>query len=495
MPGMIYSPLTAMEDSTHIRNIYGAAPNSRYFTKVFPERVLTEQPNVVDLVFHVQESPQVTIEDVQIVGNERTKDRVFRRELEFYPGEMIDSTKIEGSKNNILNLDYVNADSFDIAVKEGSAPDRARVVVDLEEKQTGNIGFGVGFSSDETVSGSVTLSQRNFDFQDYPKNFKELITGKAFSGAGQYASTSLSVGTKSRNYGLDFFNPWIFNKPVGWGFGFYYKTYQWDEFTQQTIGGYTTFSKKLWNPNLTGSVTYRLDNIEMYDIENGASNLIKKETGANWLSSLTFKLAYDTRDSIFRPSRGINAFEQFQIYGTFLGGDFSFWRNKIFLQGFFPFYTDNKDRNWVLTGRTSLNTQGPLNDSRIPTYEMLYAGGIGSVRGWQSGSLGPHDSNTAIGGYTSQANSLEILVPVYEKLIEGSAFFDVGGAFPDTWDISSGQKSGPNGGCGYRASVGLGIHVVTPLSPMPIRIYFPLTLNKQDGDDTEVIQFSFGATF
>ncbi len=495
MPGKIYSPLTAMEDSTHIRDIYGMSPNSRYFTKVFPERILTEQPNVVDIVFHIQESAQVVIEDVQIVGNDSSKDRVFRRELEFYPGEMIDSEKIENSKNNILNLDYVNADTFDIGVKEGSAPDRARVVVDLEEKQTGNIGFGVGFSSADPFSGSITLSQRNFDFQDYPENLKELITGKAFKGAGQYASTSVSMGTKSKNYGLDFFNPWIFNKPVGWGFGFYYKTYEWDEFTQETLGGYTTFSKKLWVKDLTASATYRLDNVKMYDFEDGASNLIKQEDGSNWLSSLTFALTYDSRDSIFRPNRGIKAEEKFQLYGSFLGGDFSFWRNSASFQGFFPFFTDNQDRNWVITGRTELRTQSPIDDSRIPTYEMLYAGGIGSVRGWQAGTLGPHDSSTALGGYTSQTNSVEMLIPLYKNLIEGSAFFDIGGAFPDTWDISGGERSGSNGGCGYRASVGLGVHVITPLSPMPIRIYFPIPLNKQDGDDTEFIQFSFGATF
>lgn len=495
MPGKIYSPLVAMEDSTHVRDIYGMVPNSRYFTKIYPERVLTEQENVVDVVFHIDESPQVVIEDVQIVGNEKTKDRVFRRELDFYPGEMIDSTKIEDSKNNIKNLDFVDADTFDIAVKEGSSPDRARVVVDLEEKQTGNIGFGVGFSSDDPMSGSVTLSQRNFDFQDFPENFKELITGKAFTGAGQYASTSVSYGTKSKNYGLDFFNPWIFNKPVGWGFGFYYKTYEWDEFTQETLGGYTTFTKKLWNPNLTGSVTYRLDNVDMYDFKSGAAESVKAEAGSNWLSSITASLVYDSRDSIFRPNRGIKAEEKFSLYGTFLGGDFSFWRNTMSFQGFFPFFTDKKDRNWIITGRTNLITQGALDNSRIPTYEMLYAGGIGSVRGWESGTLGPHDSDTAIGGLTSQANSIELLAPIYEKLVEGSLFFDVGGAFPGTWDTSGGTKSGPNGGCGYRASVGVGIHVITPLSPMPVRIYFPLVLNKEDGDKTEFIQFSFGATF
>ncbi len=495
MPGKIYSPLTAMEDSTHIRDIYGAAPNSRYFTKIFPERILTEQPNVVDVVFHIQESPQVVIEDVQIVGNDSTKDSVYRRELEFFPGEMIDSRKIEASKNNILNLDYTEADTLDIAVKEGSSPDRARVVVDMEEKQTGNVSFGVGFSSDDPMSGSVTLSQRNFDFQDYPENLKELITGKAFRGAGQYASTSLSMGTKSRNYGLDFFNPWIYNKPVGWGFGFYWKTYEWDDFTQETFGGYTTFSKKILSPNLTASATYRLDNVRMYDFDDDASDVIKQETGSNWLSSLTFALTYDSRDSIFRPSRGIKAVEKYQIYGTFLGGDFSFWRNTTTFQGFYPFYTDKKGRNWVITGRTGLITEGPYNDSRIPTYEMLYAGGIGSVRGWESGTLGPHDDGTALGGYTSQTNSLEMLFPVYEKLIEGSAFFDIGGAFPDTFSIDTGPAGDYYRGCGYRASIGLGVHVVTPLSPMPIRIYFPLTLNDKDGDDTEFIQFSFGATF
>lgn len=210
---------------------------------------------------------------------------------------------------------------------------------------------------------------------------------------------------------------------------------------------------------------------------------------------MTFGLTYDSRDNIFSPTKGILAYDRFSLYGGPFGGDYSFWRNSASFQGFYPFFTDKDDRDWVIMARTGLETQDFYNDSKIPAYEMLYAGGIGSVRGWRSGTLGPHDNYTAIGGKTSQTNSLEMFAPIYEKLIRGSLFFDVGGAFPDSWAISGGTEGGKNGGCGYRASAGLGIHVITPLSAMPVRIYFPIALNAKADDDTEFIQFSFGAQF
>ncbi len=496
MPGKIYSPLTTASDSKLIRDIYGKYPNSRYFTKIVPERVLTEQPNVVDVIFHISESPQVVIEDVQIVGNTRTKDKVFRRELEFFPGEMVDSTKINQSENNIKNLNYVNADTLAIDVKEGSAPDRARVVVDLEEISTGSFNFGIGVSTEEPIAGSITLTQRNFDYTDFPESFKEFITGKSFVGGGQYASASFSMGTKSRNIGFDFNNPWIFDKPISFGFGPFWKTYEWDDFDDERLGFYASIGKQLWSKNFKAGLTYRLERVEMNDIASDASSAIREEAGTNWLSSVGLSLNWDSRNNVFDPEKGFLISNVAKLYGGIFGGDYDFWSNQTKAQVYYPFFTDRKERNYVLAARTDYSTMGTYSDSNhIPVYERLYAGGIGSVRGWRSQTLSPHQSDSAIGGYSSQTNSVEVFIPVYEKLLKASWFFDAGAVFPDTWAFSGGEEAGPNGGCGYRYSTGPGIHVKTPLSPMPIRVYFPIPLNKKENDSTEFFQFSFGATF
>lgn len=498
MPGKIYSPVTLAEDAKLIRDIYGRAPNSRYFTKIMPERVLTEQPNVVDVVFHIEESPQIVIEDVQIVGNTTTKDSVYRRELEFFPGELIDSKKINRSKENIVNLDYVNQDTLAIDVKEGSAPDRARVVVDLEPKSTGNFSFGVGASTQEPIAGSVTLTQRNFDFQDWPESFKEFITGKSFVGAGQYASASMSMGTRSRNIGADFMNPWIFNKPVSWGFGAFWKTYEWDDFDDERLGFYTTIGRRLWTKNLQGSVTYRLEQVDMTKIKSNASQELRKEAGKNILSSLALSLTWDSRNNIFDPEKGVLAQNVYKFYGGIFGGDYDFWSNYTKLQTFYPFFTDRKDRNYVFTFRTDVGTMDTFSGAKkghVPVYERLYAGGIGSVRGWRQNTLGPHNDGSAVGGLTSQTNSIEIFVPVYEKLVKASGFFDVGGVWPNSWSFEGGNEGGAYGGSGYRMSVGFGLHVKTPLSPMPIRVYVPIPLNAKPNDNTEYFQFTFGAQF
>lgn len=492
MPGKIYSPVMAADDAKLIRDIYGRYPNSRYFTKVNAERVLTEQPNVVDMVFHIEESPQITIEDVQIVGNTRTKDKVIRRELQFFPGELTDSKKINQSKDNLKNLDYFKEDSLALDVKEGSAGNRGRVVVEVEEKQTGNLSFGVGMSTQDPVSGSVTLSQRNFDYANYPKSFKDFITGKGFVGGGQFGSISASMGTKSQNYGLDFNNPWIFDKPVSWGFGPYWKSYEWDEFTDERLGVYTTLGRRLWTPKLKAAVTYRLENVNVRDIDSSASQYIFAEKGNNILSSMSFGLTWDSRNNVFDPEKGTVVSNVFKVVGGPFGGDYDFWNNYSKFQTFYPIFTDKRDRNYVLSFRTDFTTENYYGDSNhVPIYEKIYGGGIGSVRGLRQSSMGVQDNGSVIGGLSSQTNSLEFFVPVYEKLIKASMFMDIGGVFPDAWSINDNG----NENAGYRVSVGPGIHVKTPLSAMPVRIYVPLVLNEKTGDRTEIVQFTFGAQF
>ena len=494
MPGKIFSPMTMAEDAMKIRDIYGFAPSSRYFTQVVPERILTEQDRVVDVLFKIQESEQVRIEEVQIVGNTKTKDEVIRRNIEVFPGTLIDTKKFKKSERNLKNLNYFNADTMSFEAREGSAPDRAKVVVDVEEIQTGKITAGVGVSSSDPIAANIGIEQRNFDFTDLPTSFKDFLTGNSFIGGGQYAAINASMGTKSFSSSLDFNNPWVFNHPISFGFGPYWKGYEWDEYTDKRLGFYVSGGHKLWWDSLRFSLTYRLEHVTMEDIDKDAAYEIWQEKGGNTLSSIAPSLSWDNRDNVFDPEEGIQASTTYKYYG--LGGDYNFWSWSNKFQIFYPFFTDNKDRNWYLTFRTELTAMDTLgNTDHIPVYERLYGGGIGSVRGWKMNSLGPRHNDSWIGGKTRQTNSVEIFAPVYEKLVKASAFFDVGTVGADCFGFSDKATGGPNGGVGYRASVGFGLHIKTPVSPMPIRLYFPIPLNKQDKDDTEFIQFSFGAFF
>lgn len=496
MPGQVYSPIKVEEDCHTIRDIYGLAPSSRYFTRVTGDYRITEADYIVNVVFSIEESPQIVIEDVEIIGNDVTKDNVYRRELTFFPGENIDSKKINESERNLRNLDYFHADSFRMNVREGSTPERGVVTVRMEEKETGQLSFGVGFSSSETMMGMVSIEQRNFDYAAWPESFREFITGKSFRGAGQYFRGSASMGTRSKNFGLDWNNPWIFDRPISWGFGAYYRTYEWDQFTDERIGGYTSIGRRLFNQHLTGSVTYRLERVNMYNVHNSASRFIHQEKGVTLFSRMAFALNWDNTDNRFDPTRGLKVNNTFELVGGILGGDKDFWSNNFKVAQYAPIYIDKDDRPYYLMLGSEFATMDRFGSTKeIPVYERLYAGGIGTVRGWDHRRLGPRDGNSVIGGYSRQTNQVEFFAPVYEDMVKMSVFYDVGGVWADPWSISGGQKAGRSGGSGYRHSTGVGLHVKTPLSPMPVRIYYTQYLNKYDRDETSFIQFTFGAQF
>ncbi|GHS92238.1 outer membrane protein assembly factor BamA [Planctomycetales bacterium] len=491
MPGKIFNPIAMVEDAQKIKETYGLYPSSRYFTVVVPERILTEQSRVVDVLFRIRESEQVMVEEVQIVGNVKTQDDVIRRNVEVYPGELLDTRRFNASKRNLDNLNYFNADTLTVEALEGSSPERAKVVINVEEVQTGKVTAGFGVSSADPFSANLGIEQRNFDFTNTPSSLKEFLTGKSFIGGGQYAAINGSLGTKSFNTGFDFNNPWVFHHPVNFGFGPYWRGYEWDEYTDRRLGAYVTVGHKLWNPNLRFNLTYRLENVDMAYIHDSASYLIKKERGTHTLSSIAPSITWDSRDNAFDPEKGEQASLTYKHYG--LGGDYNFWSLSARAQIFYPFFTDNKNRNWYLSARTEMTTMDILgNTDHIPVYEMLYAGGIGSVRGWKNNNIGPRDGDSQIGGKTRQTNSLEVFAPIYDRLIKGSFFFDVGAVDTDSFSFGNGDK---NNGLGYRASVGFGLHVKTPVSPMPIRLYFPIPLNQQNGDHVEWVQFAFGAMF
>jgi outer membrane protein insertion porin family len=486
MPGETFSPLKVQNDANKIRDIYGKYPSSRYFTKVFGERVLTPAGPVVDVLFHVKEGDEVIVEDVQIIGLQKTKDYVFRRQVDVMPGEKIDSMKINSSKRNIANLGYTKNLNFD--VREGSAPNRAKVVVDVEEGTTGKLALGAGISSDESFIGSVTLNQRNFDHRDWPDSWKDLVLGKAFVGGGQNFNLNISAGSKTQDYSVDWMEPWVFGKPLRFGLGGFYKTWEWDEYDEQRMGGYVRLGKQLFNNrNFDGSITYRLEEVTLDNFEDDVSREMKDEEGSNIISRVIFNLTYDSRDNRFDPTDGILLSASQEFAGTILMGDKDFWKTTLRGNYYHPLFKDKQDRPWYMAIRGEFGAVEAFGeDEHVPVYEKLYSGGMGSIRGFENRTVSPHDSaGNAIGGEMKVTAGMEFFAPVYENIVKISAFYDVGTVWAQL------DESTTN----WRSSFGFGLHVKTPLGPMPIRMYWAQVIDDVEGDDHQQFQFTFGANF
>jgi outer membrane protein insertion porin family len=487
MPGDYISPMTLREDADRIRDEYGKYPSSRYFTQVRVEQEYTETGNVVDVHFNISEGEEVVVEDVQVLGLTKSRPRVVLREIDQLPGEKIDSRKINESQRRIHNLGYFKDVNFEVV--EGSAPSRARVVVDIgEELPTGRLVLGAGVSSKESFIASIELKQRNFDYSDWPETWKEFFTGQAFVGAGQDFSLKLSRGSKSESYTFDFTEPWWFNRPLRFGFGGFYNTWEWNRYDEERLGGYVRLGRRLWVDDLNGTITYRLERVTLENFDDHVSPSLRSEEGTNWISRVILAIAYDTRDSRWDPTEGIRLSASQEFAGTVLGGDRDFWRSFLGAHIFHPFYRDTEDRPWYLSLRGDIGMGEAIgDDDTVPIYERMYAGGIGSIRGFGHNRVAPRDAyGDEIGGELVMTGSVEVFVPVWEDIIKVSGFYDIGQVWP--------ELDGPSDE-DYRSSAGIGLHFKTPLGPMPIRLYFSRVLSEVEGDDKESFQFTFGALF
>ncbi len=488
MPGDPYSPIEANEDADHIRGLYGGS--GRIFTKVSAHRILPEDPDstVVDLVYEIQESAPVVVEGIEIEGLVKTQERVVRREMELYPGETFDSSKMEESIRNLNRLDFFERPiAWD--VKKGTDPDQAKVVIDVNEKPTGRLSLGVGLSSAEGVVGSFNIKQRNFDRTDHPDNFRDLLLGKAYTGAGEYFSFNLSSGSRSQDVSVDFLNPWIWNRPIRFGFGGFYRSRDWSSHDEERTGGYVLVGRHIFGKNWDLSARYSLERIKMTDFGDDVSRDLRAEEGDNLVSRGALRLTYDTRDDVFEPTEGWYAWVSQEVAGGPFLGDKDFWRARAHAQYFYTIWRDETrwERAHVLGLRADLAKADAYGDNaKVPTYDRWYAGGIGSLRGFDYHAISPQSlSGDPIGGESMITGSAEYFFPLFEDTIRGSLYYDVGTVRKDVGDW----------GGDWRSAWGVGLHMRTPLGPLPVRVYYSVPIQEEEGDDTANVQFTFGAIF
>lgn len=492
MPGDVYNPLVIADDAKRIQTLYGST--GRVFTKVSPDRVLSEEGNILDLVMHIKEGEEVLVDSVMVTGLTYTQERVALRDIELFPGEVYDSRKVDQTRQNLNRLNIFQR-PVSVEIKESDEKDRAKLLVDLEEQRTGSISFGVGYSSADGPVGSMNLSERNFDHSKFPHSWKELISGSAFKGAGERFSLSLAVGSETEKASLDFTNPWIFDRPIRFGTGAFYNNREYDEYDELRTGAYLLLGRRLFDDrNWDLSAKYKIERVDISDVESDASPELHQEEGDNLISRAVFRLAFDNRDDIFDPTKGVYAHFTQEIAGGLMGGDKDFWRTQVEYNYFKTFFRDRLERPHVLAFRAEMDMAEAYGDSsEVPMYERYYAGGIGSLRGWDYRDVAPRSmiGGDQIGGELLYSTSVEYFFPIWGDALRGSLYFDAAKVErylnDRTWWNDDDEE--------WRMSVGAGVHMRTPLGPIPVRIYFNNPLNDKRGDDTQSVQFTFGAFF
>ncbi|MES2307261.1 MAG: outer membrane protein assembly factor BamA, partial [Verrucomicrobiota bacterium] len=200
----VYSPQGMEADVKAIKDLYGE--KGYIDANVNPERQANVESGRIDLVYSLNEGPQSFVDKIVIQGNNKTKDKVLRREVALAPGDVYDSVRGDASKSRLQNLGYF--EKVDISSQDTNIPNRKNMVVTVEEKRTGSVTFGAGFSSVESLLGFVEFQQGNFDIQNFPY----------FTGAGQKFRARVQYGLKRKDLLLSFTEPWFMNQRLSLGF-------------------------------------------------------------------------------------------------------------------------------------------------------------------------------------------------------------------------------------------------------------------------------------
>ena len=463
--GKPFSSRALRDDVVAIRQYYY---NYGYMNAVIDiERNLNQASNKVDVVYNIDAKDVVYVGKIEVKGNLKTKDIVVRRELRVYPGEKFNGDKMKRSKERIYNLGFFENVSFE--TEPTAVPNVQNLIVNVKESKTGEFSFGGGYSSVDMLVGFAEITQRNFDILNWPY----------FTGGGQSLSIKAEIGMVRNNYNVSWTDPWIFGYPYLFGFDVYRAAHNksgdlgW-AYDEARTGGDFRLGKE-FTDHLRGDLTYKLEEVKISNVIENASKDFKDEEGTNWISTLTYEMALDTRDNVFNPGKGYVISGAIQDAGGVFGGD------KNFVKGTFGasyYHTFFEKIILEVKGRGGLSG-GYSSTKEVPVYERFYAGGANTIRGYKERRVGPRDpgSDEPIGGEAIVIGNAELTFPMYENVLKGAIFYDIGNVWRKNKDFF--------GGGDYKAGVGVGVRVKTPIGPVRVDYGYPLNDNHGDSKTGE----------
>jgi len=420
----------------------------------------------ITVVFLIREGPKVFVERIEIVGNNRTRDEVIRREMRLVEGDAFNTSKIRASRRRLRNLDYFK--KVEISNKPGSSSDKTVIKVEVEEKATGELSLGAGFSTEEGALGTVGLRERNF------------------LGRGQDISVAFTLSQRSTEADLKFTEPYFLDRNLAVGFDLFRVTRdRTDEsgFNLNTTGFRLRASYEIIE-DLRQGWRYTIRNDVIRDLDSGVSSIILSEEGSSVTSAIGQTLTYDKRDDRFDPTEGY--FLRLETDFAGLGGTQRYVRAKITAG-----YYQNLGNDLVLSFVGEYGIVHGIGKD-VGLADRFFLGG-NNLRGFERGGVGPRDGATddSLGANQFYAGTVELTFPLglpKEFGLRGRVWTDAGSAFgidrtnSTVVDVRT-----------IRVSAGVGVSWKSPFGP--VRLDIGLPLKKEGFDKTRLINFNFGARF
>jgi outer membrane protein insertion porin family len=464
--GGVYSPKQIREDSKTIADAYGSG--GYVDLQVVPQGVPVGEGKI-DVHYTIQEGGPSFVQRINIVGNTRTKDKVIRREVLIAPGDILNSVRVETTKKRLDNLGYFS--KVETYPEDTGVAGRKDLIIQVEEKRTGSLNFGAGFSTIDQLVGFIEMTQGNFDLMNWP----------TFTGAGQKFRARLQYGTRRKDIVLSLTEPYFLDRRLSLGGDVYYREadYLSSIYDQRNYGA-SLEVRKGFGPFTSISLQHRLEVTEIFDVAAGASSQILLEQGSSTKSQVTAGIIHDTRDNPFLSRRGHRVSLIPYVAGGFLGGSEQIYGLLLEARQYFHLW---KDSILLLSGQFgSVDNWG--DGTRVRIYDRLFLGGSNDLRGFDFRDVGPKDINgEPLGGQTMSAFTIEYTMPIIEKA-RFAVFYDTGFVNAPPWDVSTSHVV---------SDIGVGLRLDLPIGPLRIDYGFPI--QKERGQDGGKFNFNVGYQF
>ncbi len=448
------------------------------------------EPGKAAVSFDIVEKDKTIVGKIEIRGNTRTKDKVIRRDILLAPTEDWNVVKLDRSLQRLQAKRYFDEISF--SSDETPNPAIRDLICEVTEGSTGSLRFGAGFSSNVGILGLVEFQQRNFDLFNTPESFEDLFSGDAFTGAGQHFRVFAQPGDRRSSYGLSFREPYIYEEyPLGFDLAVSFTDRELNTYDEKRTSTGLGFDYRFETGWVVG-LGFSFDFLDISDMKPGLSPWIQELEGSSELFSLVPSVSYDKRNDILFPTEGYRVGLVFENAGL-MGGDYDFHKAVITGEWYNTLFTDSDGGKHVLLTDTRIGWAEAYSDTdHVPVFERFYAGGTGSVRGFEYRTISPRENDEPVGGEGLFTFTTEYSFPIYRTEFQDRhvdvlrlAFFVDGGNAPEDWsDMTLGEM---------RYGAGLGIRFTIPqLGPIPLSIDVGFPIRKEDDDDEQMLHFNIG---
>jgi outer membrane protein insertion porin family len=457
-PGNVFKSSLFQEDIAMLTDLY--QDKGYAFVDVAPFTVIDDASRTVQVTFDIAKGSEVYFNRINIVGNIKTRDKVVRRELRFAEGDLYSSKNMKLTKRRLRNSTFFKSE--ELKTIKTDEPDKVNVDVIVDEKPTGTLSFGVGYSTYEKIIMSGSISQENI------------------LGTGNKAYLTASLSSIAKIYNLTFVQPYTFDKNFTTTYNIFNMERIFTTYDYKGSGGSVTVSRPL-TEFIRASLGYRLQKMSVYNIESDAGSFIQSQHGTSVTSAVSAALTRNTIDDILNPTRGSISSVSVEVAGSVFGGDNKFVKSVASYGHYIPFYWDT---TFFLRGTAGNIT--PYGGTSVPVFERFFVGGIQNMRGFKYGAAGPLDPSTGdvIGATDELIFNAEWIFPVYKPAgLKGFLFFDYGKGFNGTGGFSE----------SLRPATGFGMRWFSPMGPITVVLGF--NLDKKSGERSNVFDFSMGRPF